>query len=102
MRTWAKSLAGSGNVMKNLLAGDMGFGLQTVQETAKKWVWPEQRAYKKRSQRGNRGPISVGLTGHDGLTFTLKEMEFPNEQWAASGVTWISLRAPLAAVEIRL
>ena len=58
----------------------MGFVLQTVQETAKRPVWPEQREYKKRSQRCNRGPISMGLTGHDGLTFTLKEMEVTNEQ----------------------
>ena len=41
-------------------------------------VWPEQREYKKRSQRCDRGPISMGLTGHDGLTFTLKEMEVTN------------------------
>lgn len=56
MRTWAKRLAGSGNVMKKLWAGEVGFVLQTVQETAKTPVWTEQRESRKEAKNATRAP----------------------------------------------
>ena len=69
MRIRAKRLAGSGNVKKKHWAGEVGFVLQTVQETTKMPMWTEQRESRKEAKDATRAPSA--RVSEDTMTWLL-------------------------------